>query len=867
MTDNATKKSRADKRTLMATGPLPPAAASNPAMPRPPGLPKKSPKVPKQTLAAATAPPLQTPTVPIPPKAAAPPPTAVPEPVKVARSSELPNTPTVYSAPTQRLQEEPERPAPSDSRSEREAQIGSHLQGADHLIEAGGDGHRLRLQAGKAVPGTRYRLKRWLGEGGMGVVYEAEHMDIERKVALKILRFDLSQQAHMAQVFRDEARAASRVGSRYIVEIFDFGELPDGRLWFCMEMLQGHDLVPEDEAETTSAERLIGLMRMTAKGLGEAHKQGIGHRDIKPENILASQEDTGRDTIKIVDFGLSALLAAGQQGASIAGTPHYMPPEQVLGQAFDGRCDMYAMGCMAFELVTGRPPFLADDLDTLLDMQVNSEPPTIQEIRPDVQLPAQLAAVIMKCLAKHPDDRYRDMADLEAALCEAQIAAGLSTQWDDLPLPEVEPERRDYLLQNMPSPMAIVQDTRPAWVIPAVAVGSALAAGLVAFAFLGGPSEDELAPLKELTTEARTAASRMNYVFPPVQDREGHTSYRKVLELEAQDGSLDNPGDDMAEELRSEFSNTLTEMGNKFWDNDATKFIARDYYWQAAMFNDANAVAFERSGVTPGLLAQYREKAAGGDFTDAEIRMAGQMGYLAAREQGAEANADMEAMLFQAEEDSAVMGSASMRKAMRSKGIKVPISVDTGGSDIPPPPTEDADTGAEGEVAEGDEGDEDDNALVLEEVASDRPSIGSSRGRKKKKLNGTGDAGLGKGKKDPAKAKALADEGMAALRSGQRSKAITLFNQAIGFDRSNAKALMGLSDAYFDTGKSSKAVLYAERAVKAAKKNAGYRLKLGDAYYKVLRYHDALEQYEKAKGLGSSKAASRISKVKTKIGG
>src|SRR5690606_3566971 len=155
-------------------------------------------------------------------------------------------------------------------------------------------------------------------------------------------RFDLSQQANMAQVFRDEARAASRIGSKYIVEIYDFGELQDGRLWFCMELLDGHDLVPPEEDSAQDSADVIGLMRMVCKGLDQAHGAGIVHRDVKPENILVVERDERR-TIKILDFGISAMLAAGsREGAAIAGTPHYMPPEQVLGQPFDGRCDMYA---------------------------------------------------------------------------------------------------------------------------------------------------------------------------------------------------------------------------------------------------------------------------------------------------------------------------------------------------------------------------------------------------------------------------------------------------------------------------------------------------------------------------------------------
>ncbi|HLT40736.1 MAG TPA: tetratricopeptide repeat protein, partial [Enhygromyxa sp.] len=130
-----------------------------------------------------------------------------------------------------------------------------------------------------------------------------------------------------------------------------------------------------------------------------------------------------------------------------------------------------------------------------------------------------------------------------------------------------------------------------------------------------------------------------------------------------------------------------------------------------------------------------------------------------------------------------------------------------------------------------------------------------------------GDEQLGSHARDPHKAAELAEQGMAALSAGRRSEASGLFNQAISYDHSNAMALMGLSQVYFDTGSNQKAVLYAEKAVKAAPKNSNYRIQLGDAYFKVLRYRDALEQYQKAKDLGSSRADARISKAKEKIGG
>ncbi|MCA9317887.1 MAG: protein kinase, partial [Planctomycetes bacterium] len=159
-----------------------------------------------------------------------------------------------------------------DFQAARHEHAGTQMAGVENLAEPGGEQPRIRLVPGRVVPGTRYRITRWLGEGGMGVVYEAEHIDIDRKVALKILRFDLSQEPKMAQVFRDEARAASRVGSKNIVEIFDFGELSDGRLFFCMELLAGEDLVPASEESWIPPARLIPILRQICKGLRAAHQ-------------------------------------------------------------------------------------------------------------------------------------------------------------------------------------------------------------------------------------------------------------------------------------------------------------------------------------------------------------------------------------------------------------------------------------------------------------------------------------------------------------------------------------------------------------------------------------------------------------------
>jgi len=752
----------------------------------------------------------------------------------------------------------------NDFQSQREARPGTHLTGYAGLAEPAGDQPRLRLVAGKTVPGTRYKIHRWLGEGGMGVVYLAEHIDIERKVAMKILRFDLSQQERIAQVFRDEARAASRIGSPNIVEIYDFGELKDGRLFFCMELLDGADLVPESEGDFMSPSRLIAIVRQICKGLHAAHLAGIVHRDIKPENIIVVDRNGRPDTVKLVDFGIAAMLASNTDGsATIAGTPHYMAPEQITGASFDGRLDIYALGCMAYELLAGRPPFDADEIEDLLRMQLSDEATPLSQLVPERDIPPALEAVIMKCLAKDPAERWSDMADFEAALCEAQVAAKLTTMWDDLPLPEVEPDRRERLLREMPSPMAELDPgNQRKWLWPAVAGVSALVAGLaIAFVFMrGAPTEEEVSLIDQLTTQARQAAALTYYVYPPIDDPDSATSYRKVLELEGLSGSADAPGDERGEELREQFAETLITLGDKYWEDKAARRFAREYYVQALLFDEGNAIARERSGITPGMFLEFKAMAASGEFSEAELRNAQWLNALAAKDQ-AETEAKLLALQEASDEDG-LFAEALAIEAARGAGV------DTSRLQRSRKRDTDADAGV-GDTGDG--GDASEEALTGDtdgDLIVDEPETTDGTAKKKKhRRPKDSDEKLGRNKRDPSRAAELADEGVAALRAGKRSQAESLFHQAIAYDSRNAKALGGLSDVYFDTGASQKAVLYAEKAVHAASKNAGYRIKLGDAYYAVLRYRDALEQYEKAKSLGSSSASGRIAKAKAKVGG
>lgn len=710
----------------------------------------------------------------------------------------------------------------------------------------------------------------------MGVVYEAEHIDIERRVALKILRFDLSQQTKMAQVFRDEARAASRMGSDNIVEIYDFGELSDGRLFFCMELLDGTDLVPQTEEDWTAPGDLIGLLRQVCKGLSAAHETGVVHRDIKPENIITVEKNGRPGMVKIVDFGISAMLAAGQQdGGTIAGTPHYMAPEQITAQEFDGRLDVYAVGCTAYELLVGQPPFDAEELTTLLQMHLSEPPPPPSQVRPDREIPPALEKVILQCLAKSPHDRYQNMVELELALCEAQIEAGLTSMWDDLPLPETDDvERRDRILRDMPSSTEF-GPRRRGWLWPAVAATGTLGgAALGAFLVFGqGPTDLERSVVEELTLAAKDAASKANYVYPPPSTPKADTAYRKVIELEGLDGPADRLGDEAGESLRTEFAGTLVGFGDQLWDVAGARPLARDWYIQALAFDPDNARAFERAGVSAGFVADFRDRAASTQFTTAELILGRALGAAIEGDQATKAQLEQEyaaAMAEAGDDELSVSAELGIRSAARRAGLKgLAPKEEVGDNDavIDAAATEAAALLAEVE-AQGPAEDE----MVLEEEgaegeeATEEAAPSKSRRRSRTSAFAKQRELLGTAKRDPGKSADLAQQGRAALRAGRRREAENLFNQALSFNHRNAAALMGLSDVYFDTGRNSEAVKYAERAVKAASSNGGYRIKLGDAYYKVLRYRDALTQYQKAKDLGQSRADGRITKVNGKLG-
>ena len=274
----------------------------------------------------------------------------------------------------------------------------------------------------------RYLVKSRIGEGGMGLVYEGLHRDIDKRVAIKVLRDDLSRRPEVVARFRQEAKSASRIGHENIVDIFDFGETTRGASYFVMEFLDGEDLGDLlGKKATIEAERACDIVLQCCRALSATHAKGIVHRDIKPENIFLTKRDGIDDFVKIVDFGIAKMSDIETDGAPgrkltktgmIFGTPEYMSPEQAGGRDLDHRVDVYALGIILYECLAGRVPFEGDTFMGILTQHLTEDAPAIDQVNPNAKVSQELELVIRKALAKSPDDRYQDTEELaEAIVC------------------------------------------------------------------------------------------------------------------------------------------------------------------------------------------------------------------------------------------------------------------------------------------------------------------------------------------------------------------------------------------------------------------------------------------------------------------
>ncbi len=281
--------------------------------------------------------------------------------------------------------------------------------------------------------GDRYRLVAKLGQGGMGTVYLAEHVVLGKNMAVKVLREELSRDEELVKRFQQEAVAASRIGHENIVNVTDFGRSPEGALYFVMEYLEGQSLTRLiRQGGPMPLERAVPILAQICRALAAAHSRGIVHRDLKPDNVMVVRREDGSDLVKVLDFGISKVHTGNASDSGrltrvgmVMGTPEYMAPEQVEASSVDHRVDIYSLGAVAYELVTGKLPFEANTPVAML-MKHQSEPLVpIRTRRPDLNLPDALDRLIVKAMSKRPAERQQSMQEVlsELAAIGAQIGS------------------------------------------------------------------------------------------------------------------------------------------------------------------------------------------------------------------------------------------------------------------------------------------------------------------------------------------------------------------------------------------------------------------------------------------------------------
>ena len=323
--------------------------------------------------------------------------------------------------------------------------------------------------AGKEIAG-RYRILTKLGEGGMGAVYRGEQISLRRAIAVKLLRPELSANPTLLRRFSAEAEAVAKLSHPNTVNVYDFGQDTDGSLFIAMEYIEGRSLrsVIAKEGPLAPA-RALAIAVQVAASLADAHAHNIVHRDLKPDNVMLQERGRQRDVVRVLDFGIAKLRddsratqQAMTQAGDMLGTPQYMAPEQIKGDAVDGRCDVYALGCMIYEMITARLPFEASSIMAMLSKHLLEAPVPPSQRRPDLAIAPAIDQLVLAAMAKDPAQRPATME-----LYGEQIAAVLAT----LPAPSapITAQPAPIPIAVTPLPHPVVTPPKPAPVVSAPA--------------------------------------------------------------------------------------------------------------------------------------------------------------------------------------------------------------------------------------------------------------------------------------------------------------------------------------------------------------------------------------------------------------
>jgi eukaryotic-like serine/threonine-protein kinase len=341
----------------------------------------------------------------------------------------------------------------------------------------------------------KYRVERVLGQGGMGIVVLAEHIELRERVAIKFLLDTPNDNAELAERFLREARAAVRIKSEHVVRVIDVGRLPNRAPYMVMEYLEGEDLSQRLQAGRVPIEDAVDYVIQCCEAMHVAHRSGIVHRDLKPANLFLTQRPDGSALVKVLDFGISKVKSTDAAQLSLThtqtmmGSPLYMSPEQMRSSKdVSLAADIWSIGVILHELIAGDVPFTGSTFPEVLVQVMSEPPPKLRTLRPEV--PEALEAVVLRCLEKHPADRFSSVAALAVALSpfastrtlglQTRMRANVSRPAPALPVP----------------PIKLLQSTQVVIDAPAIAMPEAVAPTSPA------PAPDATSPLGAVDASA-----------------------------------------------------------------------------------------------------------------------------------------------------------------------------------------------------------------------------------------------------------------------------------------------------------------------------------------------------------------------------
>ncbi|MEM9452754.1 MAG: protein kinase [Myxococcota bacterium] len=671
----------------------------------------------------------------------------------------------------------------------------------------------------------RYPILERLGMGGMGVVYAAYDDQLDRRIAIKLIRRSGSSNLAARVRIRREALAMARLSHPAVVHVYEVDEW-QGQTYVAMEYVRGQTLRQWLKTPRPLEQRL-GILTQAARGLAAAHRAGVVHRDFKPDNMMVDVH--GR--VRVLDFGLARANGADSiersldglvpsvvtkpndlrievtRAGAVLGTPAYMSPEQHRGVPTGPSSDQYSFCAVAYEALYGVRPFTGPNriaIALAIHRGLACPPPEGHGV------PPALHQVLVRGLAPDPRDRWPSMEDLVDAM---EAARGIH-------------RRR---------------------ILPTVLAGTAaLLLAVLTMMLWWRPTTAAAAPdyVQTLVHKANAAAARARWVYPNA-DKIYDTALFWASEVAQQD-------QERAQQLRQEMGAALVGLGDSLWHHDGGRLLAREFYLQAVLFDGSLSEARRRSGFTNVEIADLRARALAGELTAPEIEAGDDLAFLVATVVNAPASISDEEVVQRLIATAQSNRTKRAKRSTRSLEHDPDPSTDEADDDDdlvldPDPSTDEADDDDDLVLdpdPSTDEADDDDD-LVLDPDAVDPARAAKKRARRRRK----------------ARARSLVAEGNEFRRAGQVDAAEQRYRSALRLAPRNGHAYDGLQRLRFNAGRFADAVRYAEKAVRCQPRNARYRRHLGDAYYKTGRLMDARRAYTKGAKLGDDKARERLKKV------